>query len=106
MVSAVVEMGGIGDPVLRKEDLRFVRGRGKYGSDQFPENLAHAAFLRSPHAHARILSIDVSAARAAPGVLGVYTGADLVAAGCQPIPHNPGWEGPPDVACACAMRSI
>ena len=97
MVSAVVEMGGIGDPVLRKEDLRFVRGRGKYGSDQFPDNVAHAAFLRSPHAHARILSIDVSAAKAAPGVLGVYTGADLVAAGCQPIPHNPGWEGSPDV---------
>ncbi len=97
MAGSVVEAGGIGDPVLRKEDLRFVRGRGQYGSDRFPENLAHAAFLRSPHAHARIRTIDVSAARAAPGVLGVYTGADLMAAGCRPIPHNPSWEGSPDV---------
>ena len=97
MVGSVVEAGGIGDPVLRKEDLRFVRGCGQYGSDQFPDNLAHAAFLRSPHAHARIRAIDVSAARAASGVLGVYTGADLLAAGCKPIPHNPSWEGSPDV---------
>ena len=97
MASGVVETGGIGDPVLRKEDLRFVRGRGQYGSDRFPDNLAHAAFLRSPHAHALIRAIDVSAAKAAPGVLGVYTGADLIAAGCKPIPHNPSWEGIPDV---------
>ena len=92
-----VETGGIGDPVLRKEDLRFVRGRGKYGSDLLPDNCAHAAFLRSPHAHARIRSIDAKAAKSAPGVLGVWTGADLVAAGCKPIPHGPNWEGPPDV---------
>ena len=75
-----------------------MRGRGKYGSDLFPDNCAHAAFLRSPHAHARLRSIDIRAAKAAPGVLGVWTGADLVAAGCKPIPHNPNWEGPPDVA--------
>ncbi len=97
MSSAAVETGGIGDAVLRKEDLRFVRGRGLYGSDRFPDNLAHAAFLRSPHAHARIRAIDTRAAKAAPGVLGVWTGADLVAAGCKPIPHNPNWEGIPDV---------
>ena len=92
-----IETGGIGDPVLRKEDLRFVRGGGQYGSDQFLENLAHAALLRSPHAHARIRGIDTGAAKSAPGVLGVYTGADMVAAGCKPIPHNPNWEGNPDV---------
>ena len=97
MSGANVETGGIGDSVLRKEDLRFVRGLGQYGSDQFPANVTHAAFLRSPHAHARIRSIDVKAAKVAPGVLGVWTGADLVAAGCKPIPHGPNWEGAPDV---------
>ncbi len=93
-----LETGGIGDSVLRKEDLRFVRGLGQYGADQFPHNMAHAHMLRSPHAHARIVSIDTAAAKSAPGVLGVFTGADLIAAGCKPIAHNPNWEGPPDVA--------
>ncbi len=98
MSSKVVEAGGIGAPVMRKEDLRFVRGRGAYGSDLAPDNVAHAAFVRSPHAHARLAAIDTDAAKGAPGVLGVFTGAELVAAGCKPIPHNPSWEGAPDVA--------
>ena len=92
-----VETGGIGQSVLRKEDRRLVVGKGQYASDQFPDNFAHAAFLRSPHAHARIRFIDVAAARAMPGVAGVFTGADLVADGVGPIPHNPGWEALPDV---------
>jgi carbon-monoxide dehydrogenase large subunit len=97
MVSTVVEKGGIGDPVLRKEDLRFVRGRGQYGSDQTLDNMAHAVFVRTPHAHARIVKIDTAAAKSSAGVLGVWTGADLVAAGCKPMPHGPNWEGIPDV---------
>ncbi len=92
-----VESGGIGQPVLRKEDLRLVVGRGQYAGDQFPDRVAFAAFLRSPHAHARIVSIDTSAAKTAPGVIGVFTGADLLADGLHPIPHNPNWTGPPDV---------
>jgi carbon-monoxide dehydrogenase large subunit len=88
---------GIGQPVRRKEDLRLITGNGQYAADQFPPGLAHAMILRSPHAHARIRSIDTAAALAAPGVLGVFTGADLVADKLNPIPHNPSWQAPPDV---------
>ena len=59
--------------------------------------MAHAVFVRSLHAHARIVSIDKRAALAAPGVLAVLTGADYLAAGLGPIPHNPGLSAPPDV---------
>lgn len=52
--------------------------------------------VRSPHAHARILAIDISDAMTQPGVLAVLTGADAVADGMGPIPHNPDWMGPPD----------
>jgi carbon-monoxide dehydrogenase large subunit len=97
MAGGNVATGGIGQPVLRKEDLRLVVGKGQYASDQFPEGAAHAAFLRAPHAHARILKIDVASAKAAPGVIAVFTGADLLGGGMNPIPHNPNWDGMPDV---------
>ncbi|MFZ2005074.1 MAG: hypothetical protein WAV02_08315, partial [Stellaceae bacterium] len=61
----------IGDAPKRREDLRFVTGRGRYLDDMAFENLAHAVVLRSPHAHARIGRIDAAAARAAPGVSAV-----------------------------------
>lgn len=60
----------------RREDTRLVSGAGRYTSDWHLPGQAHAAFLRSDRAHARILSLDVSAARAHPGVLAVFTGAD------------------------------
>ncbi|MGE3245368.1 MAG: xanthine dehydrogenase family protein molybdopterin-binding subunit [Beijerinckiaceae bacterium] len=88
---------GIGAPVRRKEDMRLLTGQGQYTSDQFPKNVCHAAFVRCPHAHARIVKIDTAAAKAAPGVLAVYTGKDLVAAGVKPIPHDPSWKGGSDV---------
>ena len=97
MVGGNVATGGIGQPVLRKEDARLIVGKGQYGSDQFPVNAAQAAFLRSPHAHARITRIDVAAAKSAVGVIAVFTGADLVAGGIKPIPHAPNWTGSPDV---------
>ena len=53
---------GIGQPVQRKEDLRFLTGRGSYGDDLKLANLAHAVFVRSPHAHAAIRAIDPRAA--------------------------------------------
>ena len=68
---------GVSQPVLRKEDRRFLTGHGRYVDDIAPANAGHAVFLRSPHAHADILSIDARAAREAPGVIGVLTGADL-----------------------------
>jgi aerobic carbon-monoxide dehydrogenase large subunit len=89
---------GIGQPVQRKEDFRLLTGRGCFVDDLAPPGLAHAVILRSPHAHARIASIDKRAALAAPGALAVLTGADYRADGLGPIPHNAGLMGPPDLA--------
>ena len=70
---------GIGASVIRKEDFRFLTGKGHYTDDINRPGQAHAFFLRSHHAHAEILSIDASAAHSMPGVLAVFTGADLAA---------------------------
>ena len=70
---------GVGQPVRRFEDVRLITGRGRFQDDIVLPRQAYAVFLRSPHAHARIVSIDVEAARVAPGVLAVYTGADYKA---------------------------
>ena len=66
-----------GTSVRRKEDPRILSGRGNYVADVELPNMLHATFLRSPVAHARIRRIDASAARHAPGVVALYTGADL-----------------------------
>jgi carbon-monoxide dehydrogenase large subunit len=67
--------GGIGESIKRKEDARFLRGRGNYLDDIIlPPGTLHMAILRSPHAHARIRGIDTAAASAAPGVIAVVTG--------------------------------
>lgn len=71
----------IGQPVSRTEDPRLLRGGGRYMDDVTLPRQSHAVFLRSPHAHARILSIDCDEARAMPGVLLVLTGADYEADG-------------------------
>jgi carbon-monoxide dehydrogenase large subunit len=68
---------GIGQPVRRVEDWRFLTGHGHYVDDQVLLRQAYAVMLRSPHAHARIRAIDTAAAAAAPGVLAVLTGDDL-----------------------------
>jgi carbon-monoxide dehydrogenase large subunit len=70
---------GIGAPVRRKEDQRFVTGQGRYVDDFNRPGQAHAYFLRSPHAHAAIRSIDTHAAEAMPGVLGIFTSEHLAA---------------------------
>jgi len=67
----------IGQPVLRKEDARFLTGTGQFTDDVTMGRQTYAFFLRSPHAHATIRAIDVTKAKAAPGVVGVFTGADL-----------------------------
>jgi carbon-monoxide dehydrogenase large subunit len=72
---------GIGQPVRRTEDPKLVRGEGRFTDDVGLPGQAHAVMVRSRNAHGIIRSIDVAAASALPGVLGVYTGADLVAAG-------------------------
>jgi carbon-monoxide dehydrogenase large subunit len=79
----------IGQPLPRNEDARLLTGRGQFTDDfNFPGQ-AYAAMVRSPHAHARIVGIDSSAARTMPGVLGVFTGADCVADNLGAIPHDP-----------------
>ena len=80
---------GVGQPVRRKEDARLLTGRGRFSDDIALEGQVHAAMVRSPHPHARIVRIDASAALAMPGVLAVYTGADCAAAGLKPLPHSP-----------------
>ena len=81
---------GIGASVRRKEDLRFLSGRGQYTDDINRPGQTHAYMLRSPHAHAAIRSIDLAQARAMPGVLAIFTGADLAAENIGGIPC--GWQ--------------
>ncbi len=79
---------GIGAAVRRTEDLRFVRGAGKYTDDMNLHGQAYAYILRSPHAHAKINAIDASAAAESDGVVAVFTAADLSAVGGIPC----GWQ--------------
>ena len=72
---------GIGARVARKEDKRFITGAGRYVDDMVVPGMKHAAFVRSPHAHAEIKKIDVTKAKAMPGVVGVLTGKELKADG-------------------------
>ena len=72
---------GIGQPVLRFEDPKLLRGQGRYINDVNLPGQVYAVFVRSPHAHAKIKSINVEAAKAAPGVLAAYTGHDVKADG-------------------------
>ena len=75
-----------GQRVKRSEDPRLLTGRGTFVDDIRLPGTAHAAFLRSPHAHARILRIDTTRARTAPGVVAVYTRADLPETLAEPLP--------------------
>ncbi len=72
---------GIGAPVRRKEDARFLTGRGTYTDDINRPGQVHAFILRSPHAHAEIKGIDTDKAKSAPGVLAVFVGADMAVGG-------------------------
>jgi carbon-monoxide dehydrogenase large subunit len=74
---AVPHANGIGQPVRRKEDMRLITGAGQYSDDRSLPNQAQAVMLRSPHAHARIVSINTKAARQAAGVVCVLTGIDV-----------------------------
>jgi carbon-monoxide dehydrogenase large subunit len=79
----------IGEPLPRKEDFRLLIGAGRFSDDFQLDGQLHAAMVRSPHAHARIRKISTEKAKAAPGVLGVFTGADCAADGLGPIDHTP-----------------
>jgi carbon-monoxide dehydrogenase large subunit len=81
---------GIGASVRRKEDRRFLLGKGQYVDDIVLPDQAYAVFVRSPHAHAALRRIEVAAARQAPGVLAVLTGAEVAADNLGGIPC--GWQ--------------
>jgi carbon-monoxide dehydrogenase large subunit len=87
-MNVVTPFEGIGASVKRKEDLRFLSGRGQYTDDINRPNQTYAYILRSPHAHARIAGIDFAAAKAMPGVVGIFTGADMPDLGGIPC----GWQ--------------
>src|SRR5262245_56795791 len=76
----------IGQAVSRFEDLRLLRGGGRYVDDLAMPRMAFGVVLRSPHAHAKIRGIDTAAAKTAPGVLAVITGADWEASGWGDLP--------------------
>jgi aerobic carbon-monoxide dehydrogenase large subunit len=79
----------IGKPMPRKEDARLITGKGRFTDDFNLDGQTYAVMVRSPHPHARIVAINAAAAKAMPGVLGVFTGADCAADKLGPIPHDP-----------------
>jgi len=85
---------GIGQAVTRIEDDRLLTGRGRYADDIDLPGALHLALVRSPHPHARVGAIDTAAIAAADGVIAVFTGPDLVAAGVAPFPPPPGFKRP------------
>jgi aerobic carbon-monoxide dehydrogenase large subunit len=95
---------GSGREVRRIEDAGLLAGAGHFTDDFSPEGLTYLAFLRSPHAHARISSIAVAAALEMPGVLAALTGADLVAAGVKPLPLAPIFQRPDGSPGATPLR--
>ena len=76
---------GIGAPLRRVEDRRFLLGRGRFVADIELSGALACVLVRSPHAHARVRGIDTAAAKAMPGVAGVFTGADMATDGMAPM---------------------
>ena len=101
---------GSGQSVRRLEDDKLLKGLGRY-TDDILDDVAYAdhlrvCFVRSPYPHARIVSIDSGAALAMPGVVAVYTGADLVAAGVKPLPRPAGFNRADGAPCATPIRHL
>jgi len=105
-MTAPLEAGrfGSGRSVQRIEDPALLAGRGLYADDHSRPGQTHLVFLRSPYAHATLTSIDTATAAQMPGVLAVYTGADLVAAGVKPIAGPGGFKRPDGSAAASPPR--
>ncbi len=85
-------MGYVGQSVKRVEDPRFIQGKGAYVANLHIPGMVYLAIKRSPYGHAKIKKIEVKKAKALPGVVGVFTGQDLVDGGCGPLPC--GWNVP------------
>jgi aerobic carbon-monoxide dehydrogenase large subunit len=87
----------IGRPMRRLEDARLVTGQGCFSDDFNLPGQSYAYVVRSPDAHARIVSIDTAEAAARPGVLAILTGADYLADGLGPMAYSPAARHPPDI---------
>ena len=96
---------GIGAHVPRREDFRLLTGAGQYADDQRAEGQFYAYALRAYHAHARLKSMDVAAAKSAPGVVLVLTGADYAADGLKGIPHGAMTVKPEDHTVPCFAQA-
>jgi len=107
-MNANVEAGrfGSGHAVRRIEDPALVAGAGRYTDDTTLPGQAHLVFVRSTYAHARIVSIDTAAARDMPGVLAVFTGADLAAAGVKPLLAALPFKRPDGSPLATPLRQV
>src|SRR5438270_10816213 len=79
---------GSGKPVRRVEDADLLMGKGRFADDVSLPDQVFACFLRSPHPHARIVSIDTTAAAPLPGIVRIVTGDDLVRSGVKPLPSS------------------
>ncbi|MEX1168208.1 MAG: xanthine dehydrogenase family protein molybdopterin-binding subunit, partial [Hydrogenophaga sp.] len=97
---------GSGQAVRRLEDESLLAGAGRYTDDVGLPRQAYLAFLRSPYPHAVIRAIDTGAAAGMPGVLRVFTGADLVAAGVKPMPGAPAFKRADGADCATPPRRV
>lgn len=84
------EVGGMGHSIKRKEDLRFIQGKGNYVDDVNLPGMVYGQLVRSPYAHARLKSVNIEKAKALPGVLAIITGEDLAKAGLAWMPTLPG----------------
>jgi carbon-monoxide dehydrogenase large subunit len=104
MDGSTVGRFGSGRDVKRIEDAGLLAGAGRFTDDFAAPGQVHLAFLRSPTAHARIVSIDTAAALAMPGVVAIFTGADLLAAGVKPLPVAPMFKRPDGSASSMPMR--
>src|SRR5258708_40162864 len=80
------EIGGMGHPIKRKEDLRFTQGKGNYVDDVHLPGMVYGHLVRSPYAHARLKGVNTEKAKALPGVLAIITGEDLAKAGLSWMP--------------------
>ncbi len=97
---------GSGQSVRRLEDEVLLKGQGQYTDDIVPSGQLHLCFVRSPYPHARIVSVDTSAAQSMPGVVGAHTGAELVAAGVRPVPGSADFRRAGGAPCAKPPRRV
>ncbi len=106
MTSSPPTRFGSGHAVRRLEDEALLQGQGRYTDDFAPPGLTRACFVRSPYPHARLVKVDTRDAQAMPGVVAVFTGADLVAAGVPEVPSGVGFPRADGSPCATPLRRV